>query len=133
MSITLKRVYDKPDPEDGERILVDALWPRGQKKKNLKIDFWMREIAPSPELRRWYSHDPEKWQDFRTNYRSELAQEPRRALVQDLRRRARSGRVTLVFGARDAERSNAAVLAEVVRPKLRKHQEPSALKESRRR
>jgi uncharacterized protein YeaO (DUF488 family) len=118
MPIGIKRAYEAVSAEDGYRVLVDGLWPRGLTKAKLKIDAWMREIAPSATLRKWYGHKPEKWEEFRTKYRQELSNPPRKALLDDLVARARKGRVTLVFAARDAERSNAAVLAGKIREEL---------------
>jgi uncharacterized protein YeaO (DUF488 family) len=119
MAITTKRAYEKPEPRDGYRILIDGIWPRGMSKENLKISAWMRPIAPSVELRNWYGHKPEKWEQFRKRYHLELGKSPRKDLVEELVRRAREGKVTLVFGARDAARSNAAALAELIDQKLR--------------
>jgi uncharacterized protein YeaO (DUF488 family) len=115
MPITIKRAYEPAGAEDGFRVLVDGLWPRGMTKAQVKIDAWIREIAPSASLRKWYGHDPARWGDFRKKYRGELAKPPRKALLEELVERARKGQVTLVFGARDAERSNAAVIAEMIR------------------
>jgi uncharacterized protein YeaO (DUF488 family) len=118
MPIAMKRAYEAASAEDGYRVLVDGLWPRGMTKGRLKIDAWMREIAPSAALRKWYGHDPRRWEEFRKKYHSELSKAPRKALLDELVERARKGQLTLVFGARDAERSNAAVLAEMIRRKL---------------
>ena len=114
MPLTIKRAYERATAQDGYRVLIDGLWPRGQPKEKLKIDEWMREIAPSAALRKWYGHQPEKWEEFRRRYRDELSKPPRKELLQDLVARAGKAKVTLVFGARDAERSNAAVLAEII-------------------
>jgi uncharacterized protein YeaO (DUF488 family) len=118
MRIAIKRAYEAAGAEDGYRVLVDGLWPRGITKEQLKIDAWMREIAPSASLRKWYGHDPEKWEGFRKKYHDELSKAPRKALLDELAERARKDQLTLVFGARDAERSNAAVIAEMVRSEL---------------
>ena len=118
MPIAMKRAYEAASPEDGYRVLVDGLWPRGVTKAGLKIDAWMREIAPSASLRKWYGRDPERWEEFRNRYRQELSRPPREALLDELVKRARKEQVILVFGARDAERSNAAVLAEMIRREL---------------
>jgi uncharacterized protein YeaO (DUF488 family) len=115
MPIAIKRAYEAASTKDGCRVLVDGLWPRGVTKAQLKIDAWMREIAPTVALRKWYGHKPEKWEEFRNKYRQELSKPPRKALLDELGDRARKGQVTLVFGARDTERSNAAVLAEMIR------------------
>jgi uncharacterized protein YeaO (DUF488 family) len=118
MPIAIKRAYEVASANDGYRVLVDGLWPRGLTKAQLKIDAWMREIAPSVGLRKWYGHDAEKWEQFRKKYRGELSKAPRKALLDDLVEHARKGQVTLVFGTRDAERSNASVLAEMIRAEL---------------
>ena len=118
MPAAIKRAYDEGSTQDGYRVLVDGLWPRGVTKAQLKIDSWMRDIAPSVRLRKWYGHKPEKWEEFRNKYRQELSKPPRKALLDELIERARKGQVTLVFGARDAERSNAAVIAELIRAEL---------------
>ena len=118
MPIAIKRAYEAASSKDGYRVLVDGLWPRGVTKAQLEIDAWMKEIAPSAALRKWYGHKPEKWEEFRNKYRQELSKPPRKALLDELVERARKDQLTLVFGARDPERSNAAVLAEMIRAKL---------------
>ena len=118
MPVEMKRAYEAPAAKDGYRVLVDGLWPRGVTKAKLKVDAWMKEIAPSATLRKSYCHIPEKWEDFRKMYRQELSKPPRKALLEELVEQARRGQLTLVFGSHDAERSNAAVLAEVIRRKL---------------
>jgi uncharacterized protein YeaO (DUF488 family) len=118
MPIGIKRAYEPAGTKDGYRALVDGLWPRGITKAQLKIDTWMREIAPSAALRKSYCHIPGKWEEFRNKYRKELSKPPRKALFDELVERARKEQVTLVFAARDAERSNAAVLAEMIRAEL---------------
>lgn len=110
--IRLKRVYDPVEPEDGQRVLVERLWPRGLSKAEAALDDWVRGVAPSSELRKWFGHDPDKWPAFREQYRAELGQRPE--LVTDLRRRAEQGPLTLLFAARDRERNSAAVLKEVL-------------------
>ncbi len=112
MTIRRKRVYEPPSPEDGFRVLIDGLWPRGISRERAAIDLWARELAPSDELRRWYGHQPERFDEFGRCYRAEL--DAQRERLTELRRHARSGRVTLVFAARDAEHSNAAVLVDVL-------------------
>ena len=111
--IRVKRAYDPPSPDDGLRVLVDRLWPRGLPRAEAKIDFWLKEIAPSAELRRWFGHDPAKWCEFRRRYQAELAAhvEPLEKL-RDLVRGQQ--RITLLFAARDAEHNNAVALREVV-------------------
>ena len=118
MPVAIRRAYEAAGTKEGYRVLVDRLWPRGVTKAQLKIDAWMREIAPSVELRKWYGHKPEKWEEFRNKYRQELSKPRRKALLDELIDHARKGQVTLVFGARDAQRSNAAVIAEMIRPEL---------------
>lgn len=110
MAIRVKRVYDKPTEADGCRVLVDRLWPRGLSKENAKVDHWLKELAPSAKLRTWFSHDPAKWVEFRRQYFAELEGNPES--VKTLRRLARAGEVTLLFGARDAEHNNAVALKE---------------------
>ena len=117
--LRLKRVYDPPTPEDGERILVERLWPRGLSREAARLSAWFREVAPSPELRRWFGHRPERWEGFRLRYRQELEAPSRRRLVEELARHARRGTVTLVFAARDEEHNGAVVLKEVVEELLR--------------
>jgi uncharacterized protein YeaO (DUF488 family) len=114
MSVAIKRLYEKPAKSDGHRILVDGLWPRGFNRSKLQVERWLREIAPSAALRKWYGHQPKKWDEFRRRYRQELAASPRKELVEELVKLARQSKVTLVFAAKDAERSNAAVLQETV-------------------
>ena len=110
--IKLKRVYDPYADSDGKRILVDRLWPRGIKKEDARIDLWLKDIAPSDELRKWFSHDPSKWQEFKKRYRKEL--EDRQETIRDLRTEARRKTVTLLFAAKDTERNNAVALKEII-------------------
>jgi uncharacterized protein YeaO (DUF488 family) len=119
MPVHIRRAYDKPGARDGIRILVDGLWPRGVSKSGLKISSWEKVIAPSKALRAWYAHDPTKWPEFRKCYRKELAESPRREVLDQMVRLAGQGNLTLVFGARDAEHSNAAVIAEVIQSELK--------------
>jgi uncharacterized protein YeaO (DUF488 family) len=106
--INLKRAYLPPAPDDGFRVLVERLWPRGLKKEALALDLWLKDIAPSPELRRWFGHDPAKWEEFCRRYWAELAGRP--ATVALLREKVREGRVTLVYGSRDEEHNAAVAL-----------------------
>jgi uncharacterized protein YeaO (DUF488 family) len=110
MSIKLKRVYAEPAADDGERILVDRLWPRGLSKAKAKVDLWLKEIAPTAELRVWFGHDPDKWRRFRGRYQTELRGNPE--LVELLRSKASKGTITLVYGARDEQRNDAVVLKQ---------------------
>ncbi len=108
MRIKLKRVYAKPDPDDGLRILVDRLWPRGLSKRDARIDLWLKEIAPSTELRQWFGHDPAKWRTFTARYVRELKEN--KSVVDELLRHAKAETVTLVYGAKDEEHNDALVL-----------------------
>lgn len=108
MTIKIKRVYEGRSPDDGSRILVDRLWPRGLTKEKADIDLWLKEIAPSTELRKWFGHDPEKWKGFRVRYETEIRSHS--DLVEMLREMAANGPVTLVYGARDREHNEALVL-----------------------
>lgn len=110
--VKVKRVYDPVSDDDGRRILVDRLWPRGIKKENADIDEWLKDVAPSDELRKWFSHDPSKWQDFKKKYISELKQRP--DTIGRFRKEARKGTLTLLFAAKDIEHNNAVVLKEVI-------------------
>jgi uncharacterized protein YeaO (DUF488 family) len=110
--IKIKRIYDPYAKADGKRVLVDRLWPRGIKKEDARCDLWLKDIAPSDGLRKWFSHDPAKWQEFRKRYGKEL--EDRQDMIEDLRKEARRGTVTLLFAAKDSERNNAVVLKEVI-------------------
>ncbi len=111
-----KRVYELPKGEDGFRILVDRLWPRGMSKDKAQLDLWLKEIAPSDELRQWFSHESEKWQEFQKRYRSELL--AKKCLVDQLRQLEKEkGTVTLIYSARDAEHNNAMALKTIVENK----------------
>lgn len=107
-AIRLKRAYDAPSREDGQRILVDRVWPRGATKEALKLDLWLRDLAPSTELRKWFGHDPDRWETFRERYAKELDAAPE--AVESLRARLREGRVTLIYGAKDERHNNAVAL-----------------------
>jgi uncharacterized protein YeaO (DUF488 family) len=112
MPIHIKRAYEPPSRSDGKRILIDRLWPRGVKKESLALDGWMKEIAPSPELRTWFGHKPERFQEFRKRYRAELHGHPE--LIAELRAQAEGGTLTLVYGARDELHNGAVVLREML-------------------
>jgi uncharacterized protein YeaO (DUF488 family) len=108
----IKRVYEKPEKSDGIRILVDRLWPRGLTKEKAGIDLWLKDIAPSTELRKWFGHDPEKWKEFRKRYSAELKKnEEQLSLLKD---QVKKGSVTLVYGAKDEEHNEALVLKELL-------------------
>jgi uncharacterized protein YeaO (DUF488 family) len=116
MVIRIKRVYDAKHKADGFRVLVDRLWPRGLTKKQTGVDLWLKDIAPSRDLRKWFSHDPEKWDQFKRKYFAEL--EANRETVEQVMRKAREkGGVTLLFAARDQIRNNAVVLKEFLERK----------------
>lgn len=110
--VRLKRVYDPPEDDDGRRILVDRLWPRGLSRQKAKLDLWLKEIAPSDELRRWFGHDPARWSGFVEKYMAEL--EASGALVAELREEAKNSTVTLLFAARDSAHNNAVVLKQLL-------------------
>lgn len=114
MSIQLKRVYDPPEETDGERLLVDRLWPRGVRKDAARLSAWLKELAPSEELRRWFDHDPSRWLEFQERYRAELGEADKALLVQELTRKARNQQITLLYAAHDKSRNNAIVLKEVI-------------------
>ena len=110
--IRLKRAYERPAPGDGMRVLVDRIWPRGLRKDAAAIDHWLKEVAPSTALRKWFGHDPARWEEFRRRYRAELADQPEALAA--LRGLAASGRLTLVYGARDPEHNQAVILKELL-------------------
>ena len=110
--VVLKRAYDSPSDEDGMRVLVDRLWPRGVRKVDAAIDHWLKDLAPSTELRKWFGHDPARWNEFRRRYSAELRE--RRSELDQLRDLARKHRVTLVYAARDETHNEAAVLRDIL-------------------
>jgi uncharacterized protein YeaO (DUF488 family) len=110
--VRIKRAYDEPASEDGVRVLVDRLWPRGLKKQEAAIDQWLRELAPSDALRRWFGHAPDRWEEFRRRYLAELSFQPE--LVDELREKAWQGRLTLVYAARDELHNQAVVLRDLL-------------------
>jgi uncharacterized protein YeaO (DUF488 family) len=110
--VRLRRVYEPAELEDGVRILVDRLWPRGLRKTDAAVDYWMKEIAPSTELRQWFGHDPDRWPEFRRRYAKELRQ--RKSELERIRELAAGRSVTLLFGARDETHNDAVVLREVL-------------------
>lgn len=111
--INLKRAYEAPSKDDGTRILVDRLWPRGLTKEDAKIDLWLKDIAPSDALRKWFDHDPEKWEDFKKRYATELKNksEALKAIKDEMKK----GTITLVFSAKDEQHNNAVALGEHLR------------------
>jgi uncharacterized protein YeaO (DUF488 family) len=112
-TIRLKRAYEEPAESDGLRILVERLWPRGLSKERAAVDLWVKEVAPSPELRKWYGHDPAKWDEFQRRYWAEL--EANEDAVAELRRRVCEEPVTFVYAARDEQRNSATILKEYLR------------------
>jgi uncharacterized protein YeaO (DUF488 family) len=118
MDIRPKRAYEPATRADGYRVLIDRLWPRGVSRQQAKLDDWVKEVSPSPELRRWFGHEPRRFEEFRRRYIEELRNE--RPRLTALRRRARDGTLTLVYSAHDTEHNDAVVLAEVLRRGLPK-------------
>lgn len=115
-NVHIKRAYDAPADSDGTRVLVDRIWPRGKKKADVALDEWIKTVAPSTELRKWFGHDPDKWPEFRTRYLEELKEDERAAGLDKLRQlRDASATLTLVFGAKNETQNNAVVLQEVLR------------------
>jgi uncharacterized protein YeaO (DUF488 family) len=119
--VRIKRAYEAPANVDGYRVLVDRLWPRGVKKEALRLDLWAKDLAPSPSLRRWFGHDPDRFREFVRRYATELRRDPAATLLADLTRRAAHGTVTLVYGARDEEHNGAVVLRDEIMDALRTH------------
>ena len=115
-AIQTKRVYEPPEPEDGARLLVDRLWPRGVKKEKLQLTGWLKEVAPGASLCQWFHHDPARWNDFQRQYTAELTANP--MAWQPILQAAREGRVTLLFAAKDAEHNNAVALKAFLEQKL---------------
>lgn len=114
--IQLKRAYDPPASEDGSRFLVDRLWPRGARRKHLKLEAWLKDVAPGDDLRRWFGHDPAKWEAFRQRYFAELDDKPE--AWQPILEAAREGDITLVYSARDTEHNNAVALKAYLEKQL---------------
>lgn len=112
--IKIKRAYDKHSKEDGYRILVDGLWPRGISKDDAKIDLWLKEISPSSELREWFSHDPKKWEGFKSKYRDELKEKAE--LVKEIKRIEKEKKtITLLYSTKDEQHNNVVVLSEILK------------------
>jgi uncharacterized protein YeaO (DUF488 family) len=123
MAVRLKRAYEAASAEDGYRVLVDRLWPRGVSREQAQLDQWEKDLAPSSELRQWFGHEPGRFPEFRRRYIDELRASVQR--LRELRRRARLGTVTLVYSAHDSEHNDAVVLADVLRHGLPKSRRPS--------
>jgi uncharacterized protein YeaO (DUF488 family) len=113
IDVRAKRAYDAAETGDGYRVLIDHVWPRGVSHERAQLDEWARELAPSDELRKWFDHDPARFAEFRARYRDELADQSQR--LEELRRRARTGTLTIVYAARDRQHNNAVVLSELLR------------------
>jgi uncharacterized protein YeaO (DUF488 family) len=113
LDVRIKRIYELAEPEDGYRVLIDHVWPRGVSRERARLDRWARELAPSDELRKWFDHVPQRFEEFRARYRNELVDQA--SAIGELREQAKQGRLTIVYAARDQEHNNAAVLAELVR------------------
>lgn len=112
--ISIKRAYDDVSPQDGYRVLVDRIWPRGRTKEELALDLWEKELAPSNDLRKWFGHDPLKWESFQERYRRELSTHEKQARIQQLLTDAGDKPITLVYGAKDEEHNQAVVLQEIL-------------------
>jgi|SRR6185503_14186563 uncharacterized protein YeaO (DUF488 family) len=118
-AVCIKRAYVPPTEEDGCRVLVDRLWPRGVARKSLALDEWQKDVAPSTDLRRWFNHDPARWDEFKARYRAELAKSPAREALSALVQLARRGKLTLIYAARDENHNEATVLRDVILRRLR--------------
>ena len=117
-NIRLQRAYDDPTPDDGHRVLVDRVWPRGRTKEQLRLDAWAQDLGPSTQVRTWFGHDPARWAEFQARYRAELADSDRAQALDALAERARRGPVTLVFGARDTDHNQAVVIADEIERRI---------------
>lgn len=118
MKLKTKRIYEKPDKEDGFRVLVDRLWPRGLKKSRAQIDLWLKDIAPSSNLRKWFSHDPDKWDEFRKRYFKELGDKKESLL--EMIEKAGKKTITLLYSSKEEKFNNAAALREYLQKKMKK-------------
>lgn len=117
--IRIKRIYDPYSPEDGRRILVDRVWPRGMRKDEAGLDEWLKDLAPSTALRKWFGHDPARWEEFQARYRAELDAPESRELLERLARDAEAGTVTLLYGAKDERHNQAVVIRQLVQERLK--------------
>ncbi|MDY0039376.1 MAG: DUF488 family protein [Desulforhabdus sp.] len=118
--IKLKRAYEAPGEDDGGRYLVDRLWPRGIARDDARLSDWLKDLAPSEELRKWFGHDPKRWKEFKQRYKLELRAAAKEQILEDLAQKAKRGNITLVFAAKDSEHNNAVVVKEVLEKKLAK-------------
>ncbi len=110
MALRVKRVYEDPEEDDGKRILVDRIWPRGISKDKARLSDWRKDLAPSNELRKWFGHDPDRWEEFKERYRAELEEAGKMEVLRDIAERAREENVTLLFGAKDTRHNDARAL-----------------------
>jgi uncharacterized protein YeaO (DUF488 family) len=117
-TVQIKRIYDPVFPSDGDRFLVDRLWPRGVSKKEACLKAWLKELAPSDDLRKWYGHRPERWSEFKRRYKLELEADKKKEELKALAERSRLTSVTLLYAAKDRERNNAVVIKEAMQRKL---------------
>ena len=124
--VKLKRVYDEAARSDGHRVLVERLWPRGIRRQDLAIDEWLKDVAPSTALRKWFGHDPERWWEFKQRYRRELMHSPAHERLLVLAHRAAKETVTLIFSSHDTEHNNAVVLKEELEQRLHRMEARSA-------
>ena len=118
-NVRLQRAYDEPGMDDGYRVLVDRVWPRGRTKEALRLDTWARDLGPSTQLRKWFGHDPARWPEFQSRYHAELAEADKAQALDALASQARRGPVTLVYGARDREHNQARVIADELERRIR--------------
>jgi uncharacterized protein YeaO (DUF488 family) len=114
MNVKIKRVYEQPDKDDGRRILVDRIWPRGISKDKVRLSDWRKDLAPSNELRKWFGHDPERWEEFKERYRAEVEEAGKMGDIRDIAERAGEENVTLLFGAKDTKHNNARALEAII-------------------
>ncbi len=115
MNVRIKRIYEKVSRDDGARVLVDRLWPRGVSKERAKLDAWLKDIAPTSELRKWFDHDPPKWAVFKRKYKAEL--QANAEAVEELKRIGKKRKITLLYGARDSEHNEAVVIRDLISPR----------------
>jgi uncharacterized protein YeaO (DUF488 family) len=118
--LKIKRAYEKKESEDGKRILIDRLWPRGISKAEAGIDEWLKDLGPSTELRKWFGHDPEKWGEFKKRYQKELSDAEKTGIMEDIAHLARRSTVTLIYSAKDTEHSDVKVLEEIIQKMMQR-------------
>ncbi len=120
MAIQIRRAYEPAQPEDGRRVLIERLWPRGIRKEDLLINAWLKDLAPSDELRRWFHHEPERWEEFQRRYREELRGPRQQELLDELAQQARLRSVTLIYSSREERFNNAVVLRDLIQGRIRR-------------